>query len=82
MLKEWLTQKTTIEEQEAKRQYEGKTFGLMHTEWERFKSKIIDGDELWEFSSPPETWERLAGREGLSIVRHGEVIHSIVTAMS
>ena len=27
------------------------------------------GDELWEFSSPPESWRQMAGRGGYAIVR-------------
>lgn len=27
------------------------------------------GDELWEFSSPPESWRQLAGRGGYAIIR-------------
>jgi hypothetical protein len=41
-----------------------------------------NGDEPWEFSSPPATWERLAGRRGLSTVRNGKIVDSIVTLMN
>jgi hypothetical protein len=40
------------------------------------------GDEVWEFSSSPDSWERLAGRAGLALVREGTVIEAYVTAIS
>ncbi len=50
--------------------------------WEAFKGKMIRGDELWEFSSPPETWHMLLGRAGIALVRKGKAIDWIVTAMN
>lgn len=57
-------------------------FGFINDEWEEFKARIQDGDELWEFSSPPESWERLAGRSGLCIVRDGIIINVMITIIN
>ncbi len=54
-------------------------FGFQHRQWMDLKSRIEKGDELWEFCSPPKTWEDLCGRAGVCIVRDGEVIDSIIT---
>jgi hypothetical protein len=40
------------------------------------------GDELWAFSSPPETWQHLCGRAGIALVRNGEVIEAMTTMMN
>jgi len=48
--------------------------------WEQFKSQMRPGDELWEFSSPPETWRMYMGRAGIVLVRKGKIIASLVTA--
>ncbi len=40
------------------------------------------GDELWFFSTPPETWETKAGRGGIALTRDGEVIYAIITMMN
>jgi hypothetical protein len=82
MNKEWLTTKTTVAELEAKHMHKGKPFGYQNAKWEALKAKIVNGDELWEFSSPPESWRSLAGRAGVALVRDGEVIDSIVTILS
>ncbi len=39
-------------------------------------------DEIFEFSSSPESWNRLAGRAGVALVRDGIVIDIVVTVMN
>jgi len=89
MFKEWLKNKTTVEECERKHLIEDERlgpapvpFGFQHREWMDFKRQIKKGDELWEFCSPPETWKHLCGRAGICIVRDGEIIAIIVTIMN
>ena len=89
MEKEWLKRKLTVREAEeihlvyheqfGKR---GVPFGFLNSEWRELVAHMIDGDEIWEFRSPGITWERLAGRAGICLVRDGEIIDSIVTMMN
>ena len=39
-------------------------------------------DELFKFSSPPETWQNMMGTSGLAIVRNGQIVRSIMLAMN
>ncbi len=48
----------------------------------RFRTRIQEGDEVWEFNSPAHFWEHLAGRAGIALVRDGEVMDSNITAMN
>ena len=57
-------------------------FGFQNVEWEKLKLQITDGDVLQEFKSPPDTWARLAGQQGIAIVRDGKVVDSIVTRLN
>lgn len=41
-----------------------------------------EGDELWIFSTSDESWKHLAGRAGISLVRDGQVVSSMVTKMN
>lgn len=41
-----------------------------------------EGDELWTFCSPAETWQRLAGRKGVVLVVEGVSLVHIVTIMN
>jgi|GEM_PF-856578 hypothetical protein len=88
-IKGWLRDQTTVEA--AEREHLVKTdrlgpnpvpFGFMHGEWLRFKGQIRQGDQLWNFCSSGESWEHLAGREGLCLVRGGEIVASIITCMN
>jgi hypothetical protein len=40
------------------------------------------GDELWTFCSPAESWQNLAGRRGIVLLRDGMAIAEIVTLMN
>lgn len=51
-------------------------------EWKKMKSALIEGDEIWEFCSPGESWARMMGCTGICVVRNGEVIMDIVTDMN
>src|SRR6188474_2535392 len=42
-------------------------FGFQNNRWEKMKSQMQDGDVLREFKSPPETWARMAGRQGIAL---------------
>jgi len=86
---DWLKQKLTVAQAESKHMVSdprlGPTpvpFGFCHAKWQNLLSKMQDGDELWEFSSSDHSWQHLAGRAGLALVRNGQIIHSIVTAMN
>lgn len=50
--------------------------------WDRIKVRMVNDDELWAFRSPPDDWRRLAGREGVALIRRGRPIAKIVTLMS
>ena len=89
MIKEWLKNRITVEEAEQKHLVKDERlgpepipFGFQYEEWLAFKEQIQDGDELLEFSSPPETWEHLCARAGICIVRDNKVVMSIVTIMN
>jgi hypothetical protein len=47
-----------------------------------FQLTVRPDDEIWEFSSSPESWEHLAGRAGAALVRDGTVIDACVTALN
>lgn len=86
---EWCNKQITIEEAEQKNLVEDPRlgdnpipFGFMNVEWILLKLRFKKGDELWEFKNPKRYWINLAGREGVCIVRDGEVVGSITTTMS
>jgi hypothetical protein len=40
------------------------------------------GDELWTFASPAKSWEDLAGRAGIAVVRDGNPIMVLTTMLN
>ena len=91
--KAWLDKKATIAEAEAahpgvndervQRMPEiSKPFGFLNGQWEAQKAEMQPGDELWSFASPPKSWEDLAGRAGVALVRDGNPIKVVVTVMN
>jgi hypothetical protein len=83
--KEWLQKRVTVDEAEAARICLGvKVFfavslGLQNDQWRAFLAQMQEGDELWIFCSPAESWEHMAGRGGIAVVRHGKVVGTFVT---
>lgn len=51
-------------------------------EWAEFTACVQEGDELWLFNSPPQTWAIMAGRAGVAIVRSGELVKTFTTRMN
>jgi hypothetical protein len=83
---DWLIRKISIEEAETLNMvsdkrlgHESVPFGFIYQSWQILKSLIEEGDELWEFSSPKETWEYLMGREGIVLMRKGKEVAHIIT---
>ena len=89
----WLIKKTSVAEAEAEhpgmrderaKQHPelARPFGALNAKWEKLKADMQPNDELWTFSSPPRTWEDLAGRAGIALVRDGIAIEIIVTMLN
>jgi len=82
----WLQNKISIQDAEAKNMADidgcDIPFGYVYNQWKTLLSKMRDGDELHEFCSSDESWDFLAGREGIALVRNGEIITDIVTKMN
>jgi hypothetical protein len=81
-LEQRLTTRTSVEELEAADTNKDQPFGLLNEEWEALKAEMIDGDELWLWSTSPQTWAALCGREGVALVRDGKVVAVIITSMN
>ena len=60
----------------------GRPFGFHNREWEALKSAMQPEDEVWTFASPADSWQHLAGRAGIALVRDGHPIKTLVTIMN
>jgi hypothetical protein len=77
VIERWLTERTTLEAAEERfRRLTGSPL------WKDFRAKYRDGDELWYFRSPAETWPRKCGAAGVAIMRGGQVAAHFVALRS
>jgi hypothetical protein len=51
--------------------------------WARaLRAKMVEGDELWTYSTPAEDWANLGGRGGIALVRGGKVVDHVQVMMN
>jgi hypothetical protein len=58
---------------------------LLDEQWLEFEDKIQDGDKLWYFRTPKETWTEFVprcGMEGYALVREDTVVVEVFTLIS
>jgi hypothetical protein len=64
----WLRAQTTVEEIEAERwktkPNKGEPVRPQTARWIAFKTQIRAGDEVWRYSSPPDSWVGMIGTAG------------------
>jgi hypothetical protein len=49
---------------------------------QKLKAEEREGDELWAFENPSNTWKKLGRHNGYALVRKGKIIRStIVTSV-
>jgi len=91
IIMQWLQKKVTVEEAEQDNLVKDDQlgpdpvpFGFSNDEWRQLLSLKEEGDDLWEFRSPPETWDKkhMAGRQGYALIRDCRVIATIITLMN
>lgn len=82
-----LTELVTVESVEARERIEdplhaapAMAFGHMNRTWEKFKTDIQSGDELWRFSAPADKAHGTClSVRGYAIRRDGEIVAEIVS---
>lgn len=89
MHEDWLKRALTVAQAEAENLVTNEhlgsepiPFGYCSSQWRDLLARMQPGDEIWEFSSPPETWEDLCGRRGIVLLRGKEAVAWIVTSMN
>lgn len=82
----WLQNEISIQDAEKRHMVEQDgqkiPFGYNHKQWKCLLGIMKDGDKLYDFRSSDESWECLAGREGIALVRDGVIIADIITVMN
>lgn len=78
ILPEWLTQRVDSAPTSYHRMLPP-TAGLrIRTAWQKLKRQADEGDEVWEFSSPANSWTREGKYTGYALVRDGKILQTVV----
>lgn len=76
--KEWLTQRVENRPVSAHRDLPPMPALRIRREWEKLKAQAGEGDEVWAFANPSNTWKKLGKHTGYAIVRNGKIVQSVV----
>lgn len=57
-------------------------FGNNNAQWLTLSQLFQEGDRLYEFRSPSETWEEYQGKEGVALVRNGIIVADLVKLLN
>ena len=79
---EWLTQRVENAPTAQHRNLADMPALRIRMAWQKLKNEAKDGDELWAFENPSNTWKKLGHHTGYAIVRNGKIIKSIVVTSS
>ena len=75
---EWLTQRVENAPTAQHRNLSGLAAMRIKLEWDRLRREAKDGDELWAFENPSNTWKKLGKHSGDALVRKGKIVKSTV----
>ena len=74
---EWLTQRVENRPTAEHRDLAPMKALRIRREWEKLKALAAEGDELWAFANPSNTWKKLGKHTGYAIVRNGKIVQSV-----
>ena len=75
---EWLTQRVENAPTAQHRNLSGMAAMRIKMEWDKLRREAKEGDELWAFENPSNTWKKLGKHSGYAIVRNGKIVKSTV----
>lgn len=80
--KEWLSQKAGNAPISEHRNLSEMTAMRIRMAWQKLKAKAEDGDEVWAFANPSNTWKKIGKQTGYALVRNGKIVESVVVTNS
>jgi hypothetical protein len=75
---DWLTQRVENAPTAAHRNLPPMAAMRIRMAWQKLKSEARDGDEIWAFENPSNTWKKLGRHNGYALVRNGKIVKSSV----
>ena len=79
---DWLTQKCGNAPTAEHRKIPGTPAVRIRMAWQKLKDAAQEGDEVWAFANPSNTWKKLGKQTGYALVRNGKIVQSTVVTNS
>jgi hypothetical protein len=80
--KEWLSQKAGNAPVAEHRNLPEMAALRVRMAWQKLKAQAREGDEVWAFANPSNTWKKLGKQTGYALVRDGKIVESTVVTNS
>ena len=80
--KEWLTQKAGNAPSAEHRNLPEMPALRIRMAWQKLKAQAQEGDEIWAFANPSNTWKKMGKQTGYALVRNGKIVESTVVTNS
>jgi hypothetical protein len=78
ILAEWLTERVDNAPTSYHRKLPPMAALRIRMAWQKLKRQAGEGDEVWAFSSPANTWKKQGKYIGYALVRDGKILQSEV----
>ena len=77
---EWLTQRVENAPTAHHRNLAPMAALRIRREWQKVKAQAQaeEGEEVWAFENPSNTWKRLGKHTGYAVVREGTIVKSVI----
>lgn len=79
---EWLTQKAPNAPIAEHRKLSEVAALRIRREWSKLRAQAREGDELWAFANPANTWKTIGKQTGYALVRGGKIVQTTVVTNS
>jgi len=77
---DWLTQRVENAPTSFHRNRAEMSALRIRMEWQKLKRKAEEGDEIWAFVNPENTWKKNGKYSGYALVREGAILDSVVVS--
>lgn len=77
---EWLTQRVENAPTSYHRNKSEMSALRIRMAWQKLKRQAGEGEELWAWANPSNTWKKMGKLTGYAIVREGKIVQSVTVA--
>ncbi len=77
IVEEWLTERVENAPTSYHRHLPDMAALRIRMAWQKLKRQAVEGDEVWAFQNPSNTWKKQGKLTGYALVREGKILQSV-----